>query len=84
MGGVPHLQRADRAFLAGTVEHDHAPRSSTGDEARERVDEHVAILERARVQEVVAVEEIEGRLSHRESSAGAALRRAGRLPRPRR
>ena len=58
-------ERTDRTLLAGAVEDDDAARPAPGDEAREHVDELVAVGERPCVKQVVAVEEVEGRLSHR-------------------
>ncbi len=78
-----HLERADRALVADPVEDDHTPCTAGRDEARERVDQLVAITERPGVQQVVAVEEVQRRVSHRASFAGAVLRRGARRP-PRR
>ena len=61
----PHGERPDRALLPHAVEDDDAASAPTGDEARERVHQLVAIRERPRVEQVVAVEQVEGRLSHR-------------------
>ena len=58
------LERAVAEILAGPVEDEHSAGALLGDEARELVRQLAGILEPARVQEVEAVEEIEGRLSH--------------------
>jgi hypothetical protein len=55
-------QRAEPAVRADAVEHDDTARAVHRDEARQEVDELIAIAERARVEEVRPVEQIEGRL----------------------
>ena len=71
--GVADLERAECRVLPHAVEDEHAARAVSGDEARQPVDELARVLERPRVQQVVAVEEVERRLSHR---AAASPRRA--------
>ena len=82
----PHPERPDLALLPHAVEDDDAAHPAGGDEARECIDELLATAgEVARVEQVVAVEEVEGRLSNRvdESSYNLSLarlrqRRSGR------
>ena len=84
MGREPHLQRTDRTLVSRAVEYEHSAGSAPGDEAREHVDELVAVGERPCVKQVVAVEEVEGRLSHLEPRVDAVLRRAVPPRQPRR
>ena len=60
-----NLQRAVLLVRSHAVENDDASRSTDGDEARERVDQLVPLLEPGRVEDVVAVEQVERRLRHR-------------------
>src|SRR5262245_33977112 len=60
--GVADGQRTDVALLPSSVEHDHSPRALRGDVARERVHELPLVGERARMEEVVAVEQVERRI----------------------
>src|SRR6185437_858599 len=76
--GEANLERAVRSLFADAVEDDHAASALQGDEAGEPVDELARVLERPRVQQVVAVEQVERRLSH---AAGAWPRRAAARPR---
>ena len=64
MARVADGERPDIAFLAATVEHDHPASATRCDEARQLIDKGARILVAARVEEVVAVEEVEGRLGH--------------------
>ena len=75
--GVRLLGEADgqvavRRVLADAVEHDHAASATHSDEAREAVDQLLTLSERARVEDVVAVEEIE----HLAKDAGMEAERA--------
>ncbi len=54
--------------VTGAVEHDHTTNAPRRDEARERVDQLAPVVERPRVQEVVAVEEVERRVGHHEAA----------------
>ena len=76
MGRVADLERTVRPLLADTVEDHHSAGALEGHEARKPVDELTRIRERARVEDVVTVEEIESRFSHR--SAACAPRRGER------
>ena len=58
---VADLERPECARVSVTVEDDDAPRSLQRDEAGERVDELTLVRERSRVQDVVAVEEVQHR-----------------------
>ena len=62
---VAHRERPDLMLLADAVEDDHAPRAVHRDEAGELVDELAHVGAPAGVQDVVAVEQVEGRLGHR-------------------
>ena len=64
-----HLERAALGVVADAVEDDDAARALHRDEARERVDELARRPRTARVEQVVAVEEVERRLSHRAARA---------------
>src|SRR4051812_16960353 len=55
----PDLEGAIRGLVADSVEDDDAPSPAERDEARQAIDELVPITVRARVQDVVAVEEVE-------------------------
>ena len=68
--GVPDLERPVRPFLPDAVEDDHAAGAPEGNEARKPIDELAWIGERPGVQDVVAVEEVKGRLSHRCAASG--------------
>ena len=57
--GEPDRERAARDLVADAVEDDDAARAAQRDEAREHVDERTCVVEGTRVQEVVAVEEVE-------------------------
>ena len=57
--GEADLERAVGRVLAHPVEDDDAAGAADGDEARQRVDELAPVGEVARVQDVVAVEEVE-------------------------
>ena len=59
--GIPDLQRPEGARIAPAVEHHHSSRALQSDEAGQRVDELSLIRERSRVQDVVAVEEVQHR-----------------------
>ena len=61
MRRIPHLEGAERTWVAVPVEYDYAARTLQRDEARERIDELALIRERSRVQDVVPVEEIQQR-----------------------
>ena len=78
---VPHLERARTPCPPHAVEDHDAAGAVQRDEAREPVDELARIVERARMQEVVAVEEVQRRLSHRAVASprrGAGQRRRSR------
>ena len=68
MRGPPHLERSDSALDPGPVEDDDSARATPRDEAREEVDELVRVGPLARVQQVVAVEEVQGRIGHQAAS----------------
>jgi hypothetical protein len=57
-------ERPDVPLLPDPVEDDHSADALSRHVAREQVDEFAAIAERACVEEVVAVEEVEGRVGH--------------------
>ena len=59
VGGIADGERADLALLPAAVEDDDAARPPSGDEARERVDELGVRPRTTRVEEVVAVEEVQ-------------------------
>jgi hypothetical protein len=71
--GVTHLQRSQLPIMPYAVEHDDAARAAHRDEARELVRELPHVLELARVQKVVAVEEVEGWVGHLRDADGGAL-----------
>ena len=73
--GPAHLERAVPLGRPFAVEHEHAARALRGDPAREQVAQLLGRAEAARVQKVEAVEEVEGRLSHR-AAACASYRRS--------
>src|SRR5439155_13726219 len=86
VGLEANLERAVRGLVAGAVEDDDAARAAERDEAREPVDELAPLAEAPRVQQVVAVEEVEGRLSDRPPPppggvASPPRRARSRLPR---
>jgi hypothetical protein len=62
--GIAHLERSQVAILPHAVEDDDAARTAHGHEARELIGQLADVLEPARVQKVVAVEEVERRLGH--------------------
>jgi hypothetical protein len=64
MCGPADLELAHVAVETAPVEDDDSPRSAGGDEAREHVDEVVRVAALARVEQVVAVEEVQGRFGH--------------------
>jgi hypothetical protein len=76
--GEAHLERAVALVRADAVENDDAFGPADGDEAREGVDELAPIVEVGRPEEVVAVEEVEGRISDRAVSASPRRRAAPR------
>src|SRR5207248_9725552 len=78
MWGVAHLERATADEVADAVEDDDAPCPTEGEVARERIPQLLRVREAARVQEVVAVEEVE---VSRHGAVGAPRR--GARPRPR-
>ena len=80
VGGVAHLQRAARVVLPHTVEHDDPAGPAHRDEARERVHQLAHVGERSGVQQVVAVEQVDGR-GHR---ARHSARRRGLVQQHRR
>ena len=61
---IADLERAVRPFFADTVEDHYPTRALEGDEARKLVDQLARIRERAGVEDVVAVEEVERGVSH--------------------
>ena len=60
----PNFQRPMRALFADAVEDDDPAGASQRDKARELVDQLARVGEGAGVKEVVAVEEVESRISH--------------------
>ena len=62
MRGVTNLERADPSRLPCAVEDDHAVRALQRDEAGEHVDQLALATEAPRVEDVVAVEEVEHEL----------------------
>src|SRR3990172_5618571 len=70
---VAHGEPAELALLAGPVEADAPACAARRDEARERVGQLAHVREAARVQEVVAVEEVEGRIGHLPTPAAVLL-----------
>jgi hypothetical protein len=65
MRGVSDGERSDLPLLPPAVEHHEPASPAPRDEARERVHELGVTRKLPRVQEIVAVEEIEARLRHR-------------------
>ena len=74
---IPHLEASHDAVFSPSVEDDDAPRAFDRHEVGEAVDEISRAAELARVQDVVAVEEIQGRLRHGRRLGGGRPRRAG-------
>jgi hypothetical protein len=64
MGRKPDFQWPVRPLFADAVEDDDAAGASQRDKARELVDQLSRVGEGAGVEEVVAVEQVEGRVSH--------------------
>ncbi len=64
MRGVAHGQRTDLTVLTRPVEDRDSARAPLRNEARENVDEILGAREAPRMEHVVAVEEIEGRVGH--------------------
>ena len=60
--GEPDLERAEAAVGANAVEDDDATRAAQGDVARETVDQLLTVAKAPGVEEVVAVEEVDGRV----------------------
>src|SRR5215213_6217561 len=70
---VPDRERPQLGIAAGSVPDEEAPRTTHGDEGGERVRQLALVGVAAGVEEVVPVEEVQRRLSHR----GAAAPRTG-------
>ena len=64
MLGEAHLERAVRLVRSDAVEDEHTASALQRDEARQRVAQLARVLVAARVKEVVAVEEVQGRFGH--------------------
>src|SRR5687767_1631269 len=73
---VANGERPDLALIAPAVEHHHPAGSAARDEAREGVNELLVPGELARMQEVVAVEQVERRFGHHASACAERWRRA--------
>ena len=78
-------ERADLSLLADAVEDHHTASAPARDEAREGVHQLSTVGEVARVDEVVTVEEVQGRISHTHilpMAAGPGSPAGDALPRP--
>jgi hypothetical protein len=65
----PDLERTVALLLPHAVEDHDAARATERDEAGERIDQLPPVLEARRAQEVVAVEQVQGGVSHRDAAA---------------
>ena len=72
--GEPDLERPVRLVGTGAVEDEDAARALQRNEAGERVPQLAGVLVLARVEEVVAVEEVENRFGHPHKSKGQTFR----------
>jgi hypothetical protein len=68
MGREAHLERTVSSVGSHTVEDDDTAGPADRDEARQGVDQLLPLLEAGRVQDVVAVEQVEGRIRQRDAS----------------
>jgi len=88
VGRVAHRERPELELLPDAVEHDDAAGALEGDEARERVGQLTNVRERAGVQQVVTVEQVQRRVGHismlrpdgRRVARGARVSPPGCLP----
>src|SRR5262249_47617913 len=74
VGCVSNGERSELHLVSSSVEDDDSARAACRDEARERVGKLARVGVRSGVQQVVAVEEVERRVSH---CAAGSLRREG-------